>query len=380
MSIAGLSLVLALQALIEARPELTGITLRVEGSVIVVDSLDPGSRGGGNSEIQPGMVVHEIDNTPIDDIPVYTLDRYLEGYFVELGLANPGGGTTQRYFPPEAGPGPTFAFVVGVALLFGIASWVRRGHAGEALRPLALPLATASATSLILLPAWSILTWPTAIIGIVLAAVALLLLADGFVERVPGTARRRAAAASRRRHRCCLRGHVDRRSHPTIALDRDTRDRLATGGHRATRRRDHTRAGDPPGDGKGRSSDRVPILLAALTPWVIATTYEFTYLGYGLNLPLIWLLVVVFVLQTRERRRCAPSAPAGELGRQAHVLALLADGEGELAVLDHHSITFSSSSTTGRAARGPGRAPWSRTAPDPRTTRRCRSSRRAARG
>jgi signal transduction histidine kinase len=299
--IAGLSLVLALQALIEARPELTGITLRVEGSVIVVDSLDPGSRGGGNPEIQPGMIVHEIDNTPIDDIPVYTLDRYLEGYFVELGLANPDGGTTQWYFPAEAGPGPMFAFLVGVALLFGIASWVRRGHAGEALRPLAFPLATASATSLILLPAWSILSWPTVIIGIVLSTVALLLLADGFVERVSATTRRRVAAAA-----AVAMGvaYV-----ATAVVEVIPRSRWITS----------------PGidwlpaltvplaaaitlvpaillvSGRGRSLDRAPILLAALTPWVIATTYAFTYLGYGLNLPLIWLLVVVFVLQTNAR-------------------------------------------------------------------------------
>jgi signal transduction histidine kinase len=49
------------------------------------------------------------------------------------------------------------------------------------------------------------------------------------------------------------------------------------------------------------SADRTPILLAAITPWVISTTHDFTFLSYGLNFPLLWLLLVAFVLQSNAR-------------------------------------------------------------------------------
>ena len=104
--IAGLCLALALQVLVEARPEWTCITLRVEGPLIVVDTLDPDSRGGGNPEnSRPGMVVTEVDNTPVDDIPLMALDRYLEGYFVELGVALDRGGDGTVVLPSRRGSG-----------------------------------------------------------------------------------------------------------------------------------------------------------------------------------------------------------------------------------------------------------------------------------
>jgi signal transduction histidine kinase len=55
------------------------------------------------------------------------------------------------------------------------------------------------------------------------------------------------------------------------------------------------------GSATARSSNRTPIVLGALTPTVIVTTFSFTYFGLGLNVPLLWLLLVVFVLQNHAQ-------------------------------------------------------------------------------
>ena len=68
---------------------------------------------------------------------------------------------------------------------------------------------------------------------------------------------------------------------------------LLTSGHRADRR-----AG---ASANTAASDRLPVLLAALTPIVVGITYGYGQPQFGLSLPLIWLLVVVFVLQTHAR-------------------------------------------------------------------------------
>ncbi len=74
-------------------------------------------------------------------------------------------------------------------------------------------------------------------------------------------------------------------------------------------------------------------------------------------------------------------APAGQLGGEPHVLALLADGERQLAVLDHHfhHAVLVVHDRHVLHLRGAQRVHHERGS-DPRTTRRCRSSRRAARG
>jgi signal transduction histidine kinase len=53
--------------------------------------------------------------------------------------------------------------------------------------------------------------------------------------------------------------------------------------------------------GDARSRARLPMLLAAITPVLIATTHGLAYMGIGLTIPLLWLLVVAFVLQTNAR-------------------------------------------------------------------------------
>ena len=298
--IAGLCLALALQVLVEARPEWTGITLRVEGPLIVVDTLDPNSRGGGNPEIRPGMVVTEIENTPIDDIPLMALDRYLDGYFVELGVALDRGGTERWYFPAEAGPGSGFALFVGVALLLGIASWVRRGHAGEGLRALAIPLATASAVPLILHAPWPVRVWPATVVAIVLSTLALVVLADGLVERIAGTNRRRVAAIAAL---ALAIGYVavalieDAPRSPWLSTGFDLLPAVSLPLAAAITLVPAillvtTRAG---------SADRTPFVLAAITPWVISTTHDFTFFSYGLNFPLLWLLLVASLLLGKAR-------------------------------------------------------------------------------
>jgi signal transduction histidine kinase len=50
-----------------------------------------------------------------------------------------------------------------------------------------------------------------------------------------------------------------------------------------------------------QAADRLPYLLAAITPIVVTITYWYGQLEFGLTLPLIWLLIVVFVLQSNAR-------------------------------------------------------------------------------
>ncbi len=152
---------LAVPGLLAPEVAFTGIQLRLEGSELVVDSVDPASSVYG--AIQPGTVVHDVNFTLPKDIPEKTMDAYLRGDFLELGIPDQSGGWTQWTFPPEVGAPVEFLFIVGIGLLFGAAIWVGRGQAGEALRPLAIPIAVASTAPLILLPATTGFSWTTAV-------------------------------------------------------------------------------------------------------------------------------------------------------------------------------------------------------------------------
>ena len=318
--IATLGVLLAAQALLAPQIAFTGITLRRDGTVLVVAAVDPASRAYGL--IEPGTIVEDVNYASWMVVPGTWFERYLRGDFVQLGV-----GDTDYTFPATVDTPVGFVFLVGLGLLLGILAWVRRGQAGEALRPLALPLAVATAMPLIVVPTSVSPSWPVAIGALVLTTAALLVLADHWVEGVERPNRRRVAAAIAL---AAAAGYVALELFvlaagsprlppaemgflevyhqlpsqlrtlawglpPTLAAAITVVPAVAllTSGHRV----------DRTGSASWRpaASDRLPVLLAALTPIVVGITYGYGPLGFGLSLPLIWLLVVVFVLQTNAR-------------------------------------------------------------------------------
>jgi signal transduction histidine kinase len=280
--------------------QITAFKFGYEGADLVVTWVDPDNPY--QSDVAPGMVVSQFDRTPIEDIPPQQLERFIQGYYKQVGFPNPTWGTMEWSMPEEVGTPSDSVFFIGLGLLFGIAIWVRRGQAGEALRPLAIPLAVASVTSLILSPAWPFLTWPLIAVGLLLSTLGLLVLADGFLERIPRRSLRLGAAAVAI---AAAIGCV------AVALGELPPASSYVPGERGV-----TMPGLPAGfatavtlvpaamlliAGDARSRARTPMLLAAVTPVLIATTHGFAYMGIGLTIPLLWLLVVAFVLQTNAR-------------------------------------------------------------------------------
>ena len=140
--IATLGVLLAVQALLAPQIAFTGITLRRDDHVLVVATVDPASRVYGH--IEPGAIVENVDYASWMVVPSAWFDRYLQGDFVELGVVDASGNEHTSYTFPATGDTPLgLVLLVGVGLLLGILAWVRRGQAGESLRPVALPLAVA---------------------------------------------------------------------------------------------------------------------------------------------------------------------------------------------------------------------------------------------
>ena len=297
--IVGLCLTLAVPTFFAVQ-QVTAFTFGYEGSVLVVTAVDPDYYIQG--DVAPGMVVAEFDYTRIEDVSPQQMGRFLDGYFKEVGFDNPTWGTLVWSIPEEVGTPSNSVFFIGVALLLGITIWVRRGQAGEALRPLAIPLAAASVVSLILSPAWPFLTWPMIAVGLFLSTLGLLVLADGFVERIPRRVPRLGAATLAV---AAAIGCV------AVAVGE-----LPPASSYVPGARGVTLPGLPAGlavaitmvpaatlaiVGDARSRARMPMLLAAITPALIATTHGLAYMGVGLTIPLLWLLVVAFLLQTNAR-------------------------------------------------------------------------------
>jgi signal transduction histidine kinase len=320
ITIAAVAVLITVPAALTPRAPFTGITLRLDGTAVVVDTVAPTSRAFG--EIQPGTIVQDVNFISVKNIPDKELGQFLLGDFSQLGVLDAAGETTEWTFPPEVALPSTVVSLVGIGLLFGIAIWVGRGLAGESLRALAIPLAAASATPLILLPAWSPLTWPTAITATALPLLALLVLTDGFISRIAIRIDRYLAVAI-----AMAAGIIsfavsivvlarERSSYPA-ALPSDITVGfpislvmtpgvalvlaltvtvvpaaiLVYGGNR--------HGGRTPTI--GGSSEELPLLLAAITPIAITTSYGSGQLGVGLTPSLIWLLVVVVVLQGNVR-------------------------------------------------------------------------------
>jgi signal transduction histidine kinase len=194
-------------------------------------------------------------------------------------------------------------------MFLGIAAWVARGLGGETLRRLALPIAAASAAPLILLSIPSVLPAPLVFAAAALPPGAQLVLADGLVERVArGTWRRAAAFVAVAASIGYLAvqwaffgpSSAVRVGPPDVAailavmliasIALVPAAILVVSGNRA-----RVLSGVPH-VGRG---DWLPIALAALTPTVISIGY--VALGLGVDLPLMWLLIVVIVLQANAR-------------------------------------------------------------------------------
>lgn len=286
--------------------QITAFTFGYEGSDLVVTWVDPDYPIQGG--VEPGMVVSQFDMKPIEDISPEQLDRFLQGYFKEVGFENATWGTLSWSIPEEVGVPSDSVFFIGVGLLIGMVIWVRRGQAGEALRPFAIPLAVASVISLLLSPAWPFLTWPMIVLGLFLSTAALLVFADGYLERIPRRIPRVGAAA------VAIAAAIGYVALAVIALPPAATyvpgaRGLALPGLPADLAPALTLlpavslvpaatlliAGD------ARPGARMTLLLAAVTPALIATTHGLGYLGMGLTIPLLWLLVVAFLLQTNAR-------------------------------------------------------------------------------
>lgn len=114
---------------------------------------------------------------------------------LEQGSAANGWNTTEVSFDPryslrEAMP----AVFLGIAILFIAGWWLASGRAGAGLRPLAIPLAVATATPFILRPLEA--TWSPALIAIegILLPLAMLPLAIGLHDRIVEGQERRLVA------------------------------------------------------------------------------------------------------------------------------------------------------------------------------------------
>lgn len=297
--IAGLYLALAIPTLF-AVPRVTGVTLGYEDSVLSIVAVDPEYYLG--YDLRPGMVVTEVDRTPVAAIPPQRMEEYLQGYFTEFRADHPQYPNYAWSTPPEMGSPSEFEFLVGVGLLLGIATWVRRGQAGEVLRPFALPLAVASVPSLILRPAWPFLSWPLAAVGLALSTLALLVLADGFAEGITRPVARRIAAA------VAVGAAIGCASYAIYELGGPWTGVLADHGLAMVGLPAVLAAGVTlvPAvalvlSSRPRQPIAPPFLLAAITPTLIATSHGITYWSSGLTIPLLWLLVVAFLLQTNAR-------------------------------------------------------------------------------
>lgn len=307
IGIAAVCLALGTFTLLTQQAPLSGVQLRLDGGTVVVDVVDPGT--GLIGAVASGMIVEEVDGFKVADWRPEQLQQYLRRDFSEIGVVGPDG--TVELYRLEMLPAPQlgYALVVGLALLAGIGAWVARGHAGEALRPHAVPLAVASATPLMLVPTWAPASTPLIAAAIALPILARLVLADVFIEGIPGAARRILAAGTSllgaAAYVVIVVGVFGLARWQMVLPDLVTMlvvvlgvgitlapaALLLTSSGRASRT-----IGAPPGD---RLEDRVPLLLAALTPPVIG--FGYVALGLGVSVPLLWLLIVVIMLQSNTR-------------------------------------------------------------------------------
>lgn len=231
-AIAVAAFVLGLSALAPGRLE-TGIHLRVDGELLVVDRVDPYSRGALDG-VEPGMVLVRLNDVRLIRLPDYiyaeqtpeqidagedpqitgidpAVPTPIAGVDVlsslasspissfdairrsDLSQTDPGIYNFFGYYyslgePVERG---TIGILVGLTVLAGGSLWLRSGGAGRSIQRLALPLSGATATPFLVQPLAA--TWgalPVSVAGI-LTIIAMLPLADGLIERIEAAQERR---------------------------------------------------------------------------------------------------------------------------------------------------------------------------------------------
>lgn len=289
--------------------QFTGVTLRMEESGLVVDAVDPGSVAAGL--IQPGMRVLEINGRPAEEIDRLDpdLDLFMSGEFATLAVEDEEGLPVETSFTVVEESPDRLPFLVGLGLLAGMSLSVGRGLAGAALRPVALPLAAATTATMLVWPVWAQASAAGIAAAMVLPVVATLVLADGFGARITVTLARRIALATAlvtlgMTSIAVLlvldaQGSVPLRD---LAFLASLAVALAVGitlvitGALAV----STSRVDP-AQATTHRGDRLPIMLAAVTPVVAAAAVGYIPLGFGLTIPLIWLLVAVVLLQANSR-------------------------------------------------------------------------------
>lgn len=119
----------------------------------------------------------------------------IDPWSLEQGSAANGWNTTQVSFDPRFSLRESMpAVFLGIAILFIAGWWLASGRAGAGLRPLAIPLAVATATPFILRPLEA--TWSPALTAIegVLLPLAMLPLAIGLHDRIADGQERRLVA------------------------------------------------------------------------------------------------------------------------------------------------------------------------------------------
>ena len=288
--------------------QFTGVTLRNEETGLVVDTVDPASNAAGL--IEPGMRVIAVNGRPAGELGFDELDLVMSGEFVTLEVEDQAGMPVEMAFPVAPEPPDRLPFLVALGLLAGIALWVRRGLAGDVLRPMAMPLATAAAAPVLVSPVWAKADTFGIAAAIVLPAAATLLLADGLMGRISIALARRIAIGALVLGGVVLPAGVllfalaEQGSGPlrgiavlaSLAMALSAGLTLITIGGLVV----STSKVDP-AQATTRRADRLPILLAALTPVVTAASVAYIPSGFGMSVPLIWLLAVLVVLQANTR-------------------------------------------------------------------------------
>jgi signal transduction histidine kinase len=342
--IAALCVAVGLQSLIAPQLVHTGITLAFDDAAppmsvpseptparaggerrrLVVESVHPASRAHGM--IAPGTTVQEVNYAPWMVIPSSWIDGILRGDFVQLGVATADGGAVDYTFAPSTAIPVGLVLLVGIALLIGIALWIQRGLAGEALRPLAIPLAVAATAPLILAPTSVSPSWAVVAIGVALATLAFLLVAAGWIGMIskPRLARLAAMMAivaaigyfaaqlallSLESARAPIRlvdlalssgmPEISRGLARMVLVLLATSITVVPAGLLHVAARQGWRTPDRrPGYAQ---AVWLPLVIASLTPMVVAMTFGYGQPGLGLSVPLVWLLLVLFILHGQSR-------------------------------------------------------------------------------
>jgi signal transduction histidine kinase len=184
----------------------SGVWLDVREDRLVVSRVEPWSRAA--NWLQPGSVVVTVDNTrtfrlPGDPEPVTTgeaLYAFVGRQPMYLEVVHPGTadaieagateyGSDASYYSDYIGSGSSVALAIGIAMLLLAAWYLVTGRAGATLKPLALPVAVATAVPLIVVPVDMLVPvgYPVATS---LAVAAGLVLADGLSALLPDRATR----------------------------------------------------------------------------------------------------------------------------------------------------------------------------------------------